>query len=382
MNNVYKKIRSYRHILRLFVIIISLFCHAGNSSEQNGIPEVKFDTSLLEPDGSFTEQSLSKFLAQAYREKKLTNSDFSKEACLKAKKMDVQGSFNTLQLFLVTATCQTGPASMYIIKEAKNGLDEATKLKSVEKYPGMRELLAPAIPPKGLPSIALPLAYFSYPTTISSSYPGFSGNKLHYIAAMPAAKGKVLCQLVNDFRLNQSPQNAERIKRAYKILGIEMGNFHKRFMKPTKGSIIGKTIPHGDFHCFNVFYDEIGGHFTFIDNETMAASLNNLQAPDDDILKLFLGLFSTSEPEARKEIIKGIDLKTWHELALKNFLEGYLETYKPSEQKQVLSELKKMFNATATFPWLHISSEELQKLRTNYINPIFDEIEKEKFAKK
>ena len=235
-------------------------------------------------------------------------------------------------------------------------------------------MLAPGTPPKGLPSVALPLAYFSYP--------GPNGYALHYIAAMPAAKGKVLCQLVNEYRNNKSPQNAERIKRAYKILGTEMANFHKRFMKPVQGAKIGKTIPHGDFHCFNVFYDEIGGHFTFIDNETMAASLKNLTSPDDDILKLFLGLFSTSEPQERKEIIKGVDLKVWHDLAFKSFMEGYLDAYKPDEQKQVLADLKKMFNAPSTFPWLHIDAAELQRIRTSYINPVFDAIEKQRFTKK
>ena len=49
-------------------------------------------------------------------------------------------------------------------------------------------------------------------------------------------------------------------------------------MKPVPGAKIGKTIPHGDFHCFNVFYDEIGGHFTLIDNETDKESIPNLMS--------------------------------------------------------------------------------------------------------
>ncbi len=375
-------------ILNIVIITASLLCHtqkyaqqhsaypAASQTQQNNtnkdIIEITFNKSLLDQDGTFTEQSLPKFLAQAYQEKKLKDAAFTKEACLKAKKMDVHGSFNTLQLFLVTSTCRPSQASMYIIKEAKNGLSESTSLQAIAKYPKMKELLAPGTPPKGLPSIALPLAYFSYP----------AGYGLHYIAAMPAAKGKVLCSVVNEYRTNQTPQNAERIKRAYKILGTELANFHKRFSKPVSGTKIGKTVPHGDFHCFNVFYDEIGGHFTFIDNETMAASLKNLQAPDDDILKLFLGLFSTSEAAERKDIIKGIDLKVWHDLAFKNFIEGYLDAWPTAEQPQVLQDLKKMFNSSKLFPWLHIDAAELQKLRTTYINPVFDEIEKQRFTKK
>ena len=345
-----------------------------NSTQVNNIaPEIAFDKALLAPDGTFTEQSLPKFLAKAYSEKKLINEDFSKEACIKAKKMGVQGSFNTVQLFLVTATCRPTQASMYIIKEAKNGLDETIKLKAVEKFPGMKELLAPGVPPKGLPSVALPLAYFSYP----------AGYGLHYIAAMPAAKGKVLCEIVSQFRDNQSPQNAERIKRAYKILGNELANFHKRFMKPVPGAKIGKTIAHGDFHCFNIFYDEIAGHFTFIDNETMEASLKNPLSPADDILKLFFGLFSTSESDERKDIIKNIDLKKWHELAFKNFIEGYLDAYAPAEQKQVLQDLKIIFNSDAvskqyTASWLKIDASQLRELRMKYINPVFNEIQNQR----
>jgi hypothetical protein len=358
MENLLKNIQM-RHIIQMFTIITSLFHYSQTNTAQNEIKEITFDKSLLEPDGTFTEQSLPKFLAQAYQEKKLTNPDFSKEECLKAKKMDVQGSFNTLQLFQITSTCrQTSPASIYIIKEAKNGLGEATKLQAVAKYPGMKELLAPATPPKGFPSVILPIAYFSYA--------GPGGYGLHYIAVMPSAKGKVFCQVVQEYRDNQSPQNAEKLKQTYKILGAELANFHKRFN-------------HGDLHCFNMFYN--GEYFGLIDNETITTA-KGLQSASDDNLKLFLGLASTSEPAERKNIIQGIDLKTWYNLAFKSFIEGYLDAYQSADQLRVMQELKKMFNNNQAFPWLKIDSAELQKLRTSYINPVFDEIEKQRFAKK
>ena len=340
------------------------------SNIKDVIKHVSINPSLLEYGGHFNEKSLPIFLSNAFKEKKITNADFAKESCLKAKRLDVEGSFNTLQLFLVTSTCQPKEASMYIIKEAREGLKEAVNLNAIVEYPGIKELIPPKMPPKGLPSIALPVGFFSY-----------TNGGLHYIIAMPAAKGNVLCHLVNKFRDDQSEKNAERIKRAYTILGNEMANFYKRFSKPLTGSVIGKTIPHGDFHCFNIFYDEIGGHFTLIDNETMADSLKNLQTPSDDILKLFLGLFSETEPGARKDIIKGIDLKKWHDLALKNFLEGFISAYPAAQQKQVLMELKKMFNNNISLPWLRIDGSYLQSLRKNYINPVFDAIEKKRFSK-
>ncbi len=84
---------------------------------------------------------------------------------------------------------------------------------------------------------------------------------MHYIAAMPAAKGKVLSTILAEFRDNQSPQNKERLARAFRILGKETGAFHKRFMKPDPKIKVNRTVVHGDFHPFNLFYDEIGGHF-------------------------------------------------------------------------------------------------------------------------
>jgi len=352
MKNWLKNIQ-IRSMIQAFTMIACLFYFTHTSTAQNSIPQIEFNKSLLASDGTFTEQSLPKFLAQAYQEKKLTNPDFSKEECLKAKKMDVLGSFNTLQLFQITSTCRQNTPVSYIIKEAKNGLGEAEKLQAVAKYPGMKELLAPATPPKGFPSVILPIAYFSYA--------GPSGYGLHYIAVMPSAKGKVFCQVVKEYRDNQSPQNAEKLKQAYKTLGAELANFHKRFN-------------HGDMHCFNMFYN--GEYFGLIDDETIT------MGKGDDNLKLFLGLVSTSEPAERKNIIQGIDPKIWYSLAFKSFIEGYLNEYKLAEQQKILQDLKKMFNSNPTLPWLKIAPADLQKLLTNYINPVFDEIEKQRFAKK
>lgn len=328
------------------------------------IKNMTVDKSLLGQNGAFTEISLPKFLAQAYNEKKLNNNDFSKEACLKAKNLGTQGGYNTLQLFLVTSICHPKEASMYIIKEARSGLEEATKLKTVAKFPKIKELIAPNVVP-GLPSIALPLAYFSYPDT----------KAVHYLAAMPAAKGKDLATLITQFKNDQSPQNREMLNRAFTIIGKEAANFYKRFMKPVKGKIIGLTVVHGDFHMFNLFLDLIGGHSTWIDDETMEHSLHNLMSPAFDIVKLFFMPFSiNSTYQQFRDLIEGIDLKTWHDIAVKNFVIGYKDTYKPAEQQQVLQELKQMFNDKFTIKWVDFEDYQLSDLRKNYINPIFDEL--------
>lgn len=330
------------------------------------IKNMDVNKSFLGATGAFTESSLPKFLAQAYSEKKLNNSDFSKETCLKAKNLGTQGGYNTLQLFLITSTCNHQAASMYIIKEARHGLDEATKLKEVAEFPKMKELIAPNIVP-GLPSVALPLAYFSYPDTKS----------IHYLAAMPAAKGKDLATLITEFKNDQSEHNKEILNRAFAILGKETANFHKRFMKTEKGKILGKTVVHGDFHTFNLFFDPIGGHFTFIDNETIANSLKNPVSPSVDLVKLFFMPFSiNSSYQQFRDLIEGIDLQTWFDIALKHFVTGYKDAYKPNEQQQVLQELKKIFNDKFTIQWVDFNDQQLADIRTKNINPIFDALMK------
>jgi hypothetical protein len=319
------------------------------------IKNMEINKSLLGPNGAFTENSLPKFLAQAYTEKKLKNADFSKEACLKAKNLGTQGGYNTLQLFLITSTCHAASASMYIIKEARNGIDEAIKLKKIAEYPKMKELIAPNVVP-GLPSIALPLAYFSYPDT----------KAVHYLAAMPAAKGKDLSSYIIQFRDNQSAQNKELLNRAFTILGKETANFYKRF---------GNKVVHGDFHTFNIFFDPITGHSTWIDAETMANSFDKPTGPAKDIVKLFYMPFCINSTfQQFRDLIKGIDLKTWFDISIKNFVIGYKDTFKAQEQKKVIQDLKKMFLDPFTITWVDFDQQQLSNIQKKYIIPIFDEL--------
>jgi len=330
------------------------------------VKKMKLDDSFFGANGTFTDTTLPRFLARAFEEKKITNADFSKEACLKAKNLGTQGGYNTLQLFLVTSTCQPKEASMYIIKEARHGLDEAVKLATVGAFEQFKDIIAPKVK-AGMPTLALPLAYFSYP----------KNNTIHYIAAMPAAKGKDLATLIHKFRQDQTKQNRELLNRAFMILGKETANFHKRFMVPEQGKQLGKTIVHGDFHVFNLFFDEIGGHFTWIDNETIALTLKSRTSPSVDIVKLFFMPFSTNTDfQQFRDLIAGIGLETWFDIALKNFVTGYKDAFEKNNQKKVLQELKKIFNDPFTIQWVDFDKTQLKELREKYINPIFDTLSK------
>lgn len=331
------------------------------SNLPEGIKMIEIDKAMVDNSGNLSESSLPQLLAkaQAY----LPPNSFLNNSCINAKKIGAAGSFNTVQLFKVTSTCIPGKTSQYIVKEARDGEREALSLQAIEKYPKMKELMAPGAPPANLPSIALPVGYLAYN----------DGNINHILTVMPLAQGKVLCETITEFSKNQSDTNKENLKKAYKVLGTQMSHMYKRFMDQVPGSALGKSIPHGDFHCFNIFYDaNAAGHLTLIDNETMADALTNKSVPADDILKLFLGLFSTSEPAERKDVIKGVDLKLWHELALASYIEGFLSAYAAAEQKQALADLQKIFNSDLKPSWMNIDAAMLKELRSKYINPVFE----------
>jgi hypothetical protein len=341
------------------ILLITIFTHFTQAMVQS----ISLDPSLLQADGKFTENSLPKFLAQAFNEKKLTDKSFSKQACLKAKSLGDQYGDNTLQLFLVTSTCDTGPASMYIVKESRNGVEEAANVQKIENVPGIRDIIAPKVQP-GLPTIALPLAYITYPDK----------NTLHYIAVMPSAKGKTLGDIIATFNSEPSDYNKERVKRAFHILGSTIANFHKKFSVPTKGKLLGNTIAHGDFHPFNLFFDEIGGHFTFIDNETMEKAIQKRVSPSVDIGKLFFMPESLNGPYQLFRIFGSIDLPTWITIAVQSFVTGYANAYKNSQQNQVYNELKNMFNQHFDMPVADKTTQQEQTQFRNAINQMFKNI--------
>ncbi|HLJ30957.1 MAG TPA: hypothetical protein VKU36_00835 [Candidatus Babeliales bacterium] len=333
------------------------------------IHKITVDASLLKSDGTITEEGLSSILAQAYNEGKLQNKDFNNKKCLKAKSLGAGSGYNTVQLFLVTSSCT--PSSqplLYIIKESKKGLTESTNLKKVEEFPGIKELLAPNIVP-GFPTISLPFFYFSY-------HPYHQ--KVHYIAAMPAAEGMVLYDLLKEFQADQSQKNADRIKKAYYILGKELGNFHKKFMQPaTTEKVLNPTVAHGDFHPHNIFYDEKTGHFTFIDDETIVRYLKNPQIPTIDFIRLIFLPFSTDNTRYEfKELLTGVNPQTYLNLVLTPFLKGYISVYAPEKRKQLLLDLKEIFTGKIDAHPLHFDQQNLNDITKKYIIPIFNQIEK------
>jgi hypothetical protein len=330
------------------------------------VHKMNIHPSLLKSNGNLTENGLASILAQAYGEGKLKNKNFNKKECLKVESLGSGSGYNTVQLFLVSSTCTPSlQPLLYIVKESKKGLTESTNLKQVEEYPGMKDLIAPNVV-KDFPTIALPFFYFSY-------HPHHQN--IHYIATMPAAKGSVLFDLLNEFRDDQSQKNADRIKKAYHILGKELGNFHKRFMQPIPGKKLGKTVAHGDLHVHNIFYD--GEHFTFIDDETMIRSFKKLKVPKIDFMRLIFPPFSSNDTIYQfKEIIKGVKPGTYLNLTLTPLIKAYISVFPAQDRKQLLHDLREIFTTDIKADPLNFDPDYIKEIVTKYINPIFDNIEK------
>lgn len=325
------------------------------------IDRVTFDQSKL-VNGKFTERSLLEFLVQAYNEEKLPFIEFSNINCLKAINLYKGGGatgFQTSQLFLVTSTCNPqGPAEQFIVKGIAKGLEEAKRLERLKNYPGIAPLISPRSVP-GFPSLSIPIAYFVYPFQ----------NTQHYISKMPLAPGKQFIDYIEEYKKNPSAQNKERLARAFQILGKELANFQKRFMQPVAGKILGKTIVHSDLHWLNMFYDENAGHFTFIDNETMEKSLDNRRDAYIDIVQIFFfaqldGLFA--------QWLQGIDQNQFYNMAVTNFVEGYISVYPENQKLALIKELKNILNNYNSAGHVGWSDQKLSPIRQGGINPAFD----------
>jgi hypothetical protein len=78
----------------------------------------------------------------------------------------------------------------------------------------------------------------------------------------------------------------------------------------------------------------------------------------------------------KDSLLAGMDLTKWYPLTIKNFVDGYLETFPKDKQAQAFLELAAMLNPTV-LPSFAIP--EFMKIK-DLINPIFDEL-KQKYSR-
>jgi hypothetical protein len=278
--------------------------------------------------GNFTEQSLSQFLAQAYKDKKLTNPDFAKIDCITTKNLVgyAPASSNLTQLFLITSQCSIPRGKEYILKDLKLGQVEASRLARLASLPEIKNIENKP----NFPVVIFPVAYLSY------AY----NDKKHILSLMPKAAGITFSQFTDAYEKKPTEEYLKKLIEAYKQAGRDLANFHKYFMGPDKGEASLNTVRHADLHRNNVFYDEKTKTISFIDNETMMEKFNNRENAIYDVQKLIFSMLGVIDKFTIDKIVKqqmSIDL-------VKAFLESYINVFDtPKARKNVLDQITSLF---------------------------------------
>lgn len=153
-----------------------------------------------------------------------------------------------------------------------------------------------------------------------------------------AAKGKSVGELLLD-----NVPSAEKNHCALAV-GAALGFFHQKFMIYGNGVLpeTWRTFTHGDFHPGNIFFHKTNdfSRVFFIDNETMAKSLDNPQAIDDDVIYFF---FFLTDKDAF--LIEQSDL-VWQDYAafLHHFIKGYCTSFMRTRRESIICYLQDSIN--------------------------------------
>ncbi len=306
---------------------------------------VRFSQELL-VDGKFTAESLKKFLVSAYNERKITDPAFAVGDCLVVKDLTGQGGVLTGQLFLVKSF-QGQTEREFIVKELIAGENEISDLIQVAHYQPVHPYIWPKSV-KDFPIIYLPIAYLYYS----------ADDKDYYFSLMPKAQGQEFFNLMNSYVANPCQEHTMHLHKAYAALGRTLAHFHSHFMQPDNHSLKGLTITHGDLHARNIFYDLENDTISWIDNQSMRASIHERQS-------LFVDMHEALCKHLHDYDWLGFDKnirdnpQSWIDSFYPGFFDNYLREYGP-EKKKHAQELQEIL--------LSIEDERLRNLCISAIN--------------
>lgn len=226
--------------------------------------------------------------------------------------------FATAQL--VKLKCEDG--NSYILKEIKGAKEAKKEIPRLERVRSSKRIQPYTDAKDGL-QINVPLVYVSYRYK----------DKEHILVIMRKAKGLSLQDLLVQFKKNPHDRKIHKIlAKAYYDLGAALARFYKMH-----GSL-NSTIVHGDLHAGNIFYKE-GEGVTFIDNETLAKSLDTPRSISVDLGYLFITSPFVME-WAEGGFLKQFDAKKWYTLVLPSFILGFIRTYSQEERIGCFTTLK------------------------------------------
>jgi len=186
----------------------------------------------------------------------------------------------------------------------------------------------------------------------------------HFMSLLKSAPGKPISELIKAWykenviavgNSNQTQEDVKRIDDRYKGLFCHAGKalaiFNRANMVPREG-IFGTTIEHGALNADQYFIGEDPNHAgqtlaTMIDNQTMAASLNQTKPISDDLLSL-----SASAAIAMMDATtnnKALAKQVWKEIFFTRFIECYIGNYPAHRRAEVVAKLKPILGSNGVW---------------------------------
>ncbi len=163
-------------------------------------------------------------------------------------------------------------------------------------------------------------------------------NKNHTIEVTHAAKGESASTIMLSAALQDEKNWCAR------EIGAALATFHRAFMSYHHVFLpeSWRTFTHGDFHQGNVFFHKTKdfSRVFFIDNETMAKSLDNPQPIADDVVHFFL-----KQTESMQFLMNTTD-QEWSSIVifLHHFIKGYVGSYPRRHRERVICYLQDLIN--------------------------------------
>ena len=248
-----------------------------------------------------------------------------------------QKSSQVLSLFAVSESskCQypTAPETMtglYIVKQLKRGVREASRLQMIRESPLNQFALSDPNRDPNFPAIALDHLSFYFKT---------SKGKQQYVSVLPLAPGQSIFQYLKSYALAfkkgktgtiqekvalNSQEN--QIRKVMTSLGTKMARLHKRYMTRRNGHLTGKSFgTYGDFHGNNVFSTN-DGDIVIIDPESFVYALKKARPVGKDLTRVYT--FSTLRNASHQNQRAGnVDMTTWHTTVIKPLFKAYIKTF-------------------------------------------------------
>ena len=170
-----------------------------------------------------------------------------------------------------------------------------------------------------------------------------AGSK-HYFSILHGAKGMRFSEIWKDYE-DKKIEVGQLQESAYAI-GRALGAFHVYTKKPenihSPDDFMRYTpIAHGDFYWQNVFYEFKTQRVYFIDNESMAKSLETPPPVEADFIRFYAHQLFGSYPDRKKCNINRCsqeDIK----IVYRAFFQGYIQAYPKLLQPMLTGYIKKV----------------------------------------